>query len=339
MNVKTETSDPEAGIYRSGVAARLAGIPVETLRVWERRHGVARPRKSGGRQRLYTPADIRRLTLVKRLVDMGHPISAVAGLPTDVMGGMCAASTVTQGSPAQARDGAAAREVRAVLVGPLLIAARIAESLAGSPLKVVGSFPDPMLAAAALQAVHAEVVVIELPTPDEDCIALVAAIKAACGAAKAIILYRYAPSALIRRLRIAGHAVARASSDAAEIESICLSLLNVPVPVPQLDRVAGYCAELPAPMPRFDQRVLADLANASSTVYCECPRHLVDLVLSLGSFERYSAACANRGPEDAALHRDLERTAGHARAIIEEALARVIAAEGLASSAEAAPTA
>ena len=27
--------------YRSGVAARLAGLPVETLRVWERRYGVS----------------------------------------------------------------------------------------------------------------------------------------------------------------------------------------------------------------------------------------------------------------------------------------------------------
>ena len=27
-------------IYRSGMAARLAGIPVETLRVWERRYAV-----------------------------------------------------------------------------------------------------------------------------------------------------------------------------------------------------------------------------------------------------------------------------------------------------------
>ena len=53
-------------------------------------------------------------------------------------------------------------------------------------------------------------------------------------------------------------------------------------------------------------------------------------MLSLGSFERYSAECANRGPADAAMHRDLERTAGYARALLEEALIRVAQAEGMA---------
>jgi hypothetical protein len=84
----------------------------------------------------------------------------------------------------------------------------------------------------------------------------------------------------------------------------------------------------PAP-PRFDERALAAFADASSTVYCECPRHLVDLLLDLVSFERYSAACANRSPEDAALHRDLQRTAGQARALLENALLRVAVAEGI----------
>jgi hypothetical protein len=53
------------------------------------------------------------------------------------------------------------------------------------------------------------------------------------------------------------------------------------------------------------------------------------LVLSLGAFERYSAECANRGPNDALLHRDLQYTAGHARAMLEVALIRLALAEGL----------
>ena len=61
-----------AGLYRSGVAARLAGVPVNTLRVWERRYKVVGPSLSTGRQRLYSLADVRRLTLIKQLVDMGH---------------------------------------------------------------------------------------------------------------------------------------------------------------------------------------------------------------------------------------------------------------------------
>ena len=36
----------EALRYRSGAVARLTGIPVQTLRVWERRYKIVGPRKS-----------------------------------------------------------------------------------------------------------------------------------------------------------------------------------------------------------------------------------------------------------------------------------------------------
>ncbi|MEO7726718.1 MAG: MerR family transcriptional regulator, partial [Burkholderiales bacterium] len=145
-------------------------------------------------------------------------------------------------------------------------------------------------------------------------------------AAQVLVLYRFAASAVIRRLRVAGHEVARAPSDVAEIESLCRAMLRVPQA--RTTAVArSMRARTPAPA-RFDERALSEIAAASTTVYCECPRHLVELVLSLGSFERYSAECANRGPDDAALHRDLELTAATARQMMEDALVRVAVAEG-----------
>jgi hypothetical protein len=329
MSIEPAAKSPADGIYRSGVAARLAGVPVETLRVWERRYGVIRPTLSPGRQRLYSPAEVQRLTLIKQLVDMGHPIGAVAALPADVLNDMRAVSSRLDNSHSLSDASPAVGGIRAVLVGPLLFAARVAEALAGSALTVVGSCADPAAATAALAGINADVVVIELPTIDDAAPALATRIKDTCNASRAIILYRYAPSALIRRLRAAGHAVARASSDAAEIESICLNLLRMPpARIGIVDMPPVPAAE--PPPPQFDDDALAVLANASRTVYCECPKHLVDLVLSLRSFERYSAECANRGPDDALLHRDLERTAGYARAMIEAALTRVLVAEGIA---------
>ncbi|MCL6485084.1 MAG: MerR family transcriptional regulator, partial [Janthinobacterium lividum] len=67
-------------LYRSGVAARLAGLPVETLRVWERRYGISDTGRSAHGQRLYSEAQVRRLRLMKQLVDQGHPIGALAKL-------------------------------------------------------------------------------------------------------------------------------------------------------------------------------------------------------------------------------------------------------------------
>ena len=57
--------------------------------------------------------------------------------------------------------------------------------------------------------------------------------------------------------------------------------------------------------------------------------HLAQLVGDLTAFEIYSASCANRDEEDAALHRYLHHTTARARALIEEALERVATAEGI----------
>ena len=41
--------------YRRGAVAKLTGIPVETLRVWERRYNTVGPRQSAKGQRIYSP--------------------------------------------------------------------------------------------------------------------------------------------------------------------------------------------------------------------------------------------------------------------------------------------
>ena len=80
---------------------------------------------------------------------------------------------------------------------------------------------------------------------------------------------------------------------------------------------------------RFNRDQLQTLAQASSAVACECPRHLVDLVNDLTAFEIYSSECVNRSPKDADLHAYLHHTTARARALIEEALDRVATEEGL----------
>ena len=47
--------------YRSGTAARLAGIPVDTLRMWERRYNVVGPQVSERGHRRYAAEDVDRL--------------------------------------------------------------------------------------------------------------------------------------------------------------------------------------------------------------------------------------------------------------------------------------
>jgi len=67
-------------MYRTGAAARLAGLPVETLRVWERRYSLSDAERSERGQRLYSAEQVARLGLLKQLVDQGHSIGVLAGL-------------------------------------------------------------------------------------------------------------------------------------------------------------------------------------------------------------------------------------------------------------------
>ncbi len=50
---------------------RETGISKDTLRIWERRYGFPNPVRDGNGDRAYTPQDVERLRLIKRLIDHG----------------------------------------------------------------------------------------------------------------------------------------------------------------------------------------------------------------------------------------------------------------------------
>ena len=309
----TKTTPPlprETGVYRIGTAARMAGIPVNTLRIWERRHSVVGPTTSSGRQRLYSSTNIQRLTLIKQLVDLGYAIGTVAPLGDEALRAMRDAARPAQVTPS-------ARRLRVALVGPMITTRPFIDALGGTSLSVVATAPDTDRAA-PLTGCDADVIVIERSTLDAPDVERLGELKKASGAALAVALYRYAAGAVVRRLRLAGHRVARATTDPVEIEALCLGAAS-PSAAPALATPGA---------PRFDSATLAQMAALSRTVECECPKHLVDLVMSLSSFERYSGECASRTPADAVLHKELGLAAARARVIVEEALERVARAEG-----------
>ncbi len=67
--------------YRIGTVSRLTGLSADVVRVWERRYGAIRPRRSDGGSRLYSDEDITRLRRLRQAVELGHAIGQVARLP------------------------------------------------------------------------------------------------------------------------------------------------------------------------------------------------------------------------------------------------------------------
>ena len=141
-----------------------------------------------------------------------------------------------------------------------------------------------------------------------------------------VIEFRFAPSAVVGALRDRGYSVVRAPLDTDELERLCRDVIpSGAIPAPSASSLLPLEA---VPGSRFDEQSLTRLAWALTTLSCECPHHLVDLLRSLGTFERYSAECANGSPADALLHQYLQRVAASARVLFEDALVRVARAEG-----------
>lgn len=65
--------------YPIRAVSLMTGVSIDTLRAWERRYAVVTPARDD-RGRVYTDADVRRITLLREVVDNGHAIGRVAAM-------------------------------------------------------------------------------------------------------------------------------------------------------------------------------------------------------------------------------------------------------------------
>lgn len=64
-------------VYAISVAAEIVGTNVQNLRVYERR-GLLEPQRTDGGTRLYSQADVERLTRIVELLDAGVNLAGIA---------------------------------------------------------------------------------------------------------------------------------------------------------------------------------------------------------------------------------------------------------------------
>jgi DNA-binding transcriptional MerR regulator len=69
---------PDRPLHTIKTVGAQTGVPAVTLRAWERRYRVLRPRRTAGNYRLYSERDIALLRWLKSRVDAGLPISRAA---------------------------------------------------------------------------------------------------------------------------------------------------------------------------------------------------------------------------------------------------------------------
>lgn len=313
--------------YRSGAVARMLRMPVTTLRVWERRYALTRPLLSPSGQRLYGAADVQRLALLKQLTDLGHAIGSVAALDMAQLQAVAATHAQTLSRARTTTLGPIRGTGRVAVVGAALAARLQRPALRqrlGRQVQLFGPFDDVAQAAAAWQGAAPDLLLLHAPRLHGDAQATWRQQAPGWAAVPTAVWYGYASEAVCDALAAAGVALLREPQADAVLAQWLLGRLAV---TPSAVQPAPAKAEA-APR-RWSDAALADFAGLSSTIACECPRHVAELLMQLSHFEAYSADCESRGPADAELHAYLRRMAAAARAQFEAALEHVAQHEGL----------
>ena len=321
--------DDNSQRYGIGAVARLTGLTDHTIRVWERRYKAVIAERAPNGRREYSPADVEKLGLLKRLTDAGIGISQIANDTLEQLRSRVEDMSGLVGVSRPERVGVA-------VLGDYLPGLLQAHGSQLDPVAVLMADSSRERFLADLQRHKPDVILVETPALDSTTIERIADFRKRSGARGGVIVYNFAAVQDVERARSNGFVVVRGPADADEARAAILRAAATepaspshPAEARESETIGDWQFSGPIAPRQFTQQQLATLAGASTAIDCECPHHLAQLVTDLSAFEIYSAGCANRNEDDAALHRYLHQTTAQARALIEVALKRVAEAEGL----------
>lgn len=306
-------------LYNIGAVARLTGLSVHNLRVWEKRHNAIQTVRSESGRRQYDDAAIERLLMLKSCIDRGATISHVAALSKEEL--KATLTALTQGVDV-ARPSTSGR---LCIVGSYANQLLNADTLrTGTPL-CIERYVSMQQVSTLYSGNQADALVVDEPTmTDLSCQSLVELAQQTRAEAVHII-YRYARIKDLQRLRAHGYHTWNAPVD----RDALLQALHKPLRKSVSEFHEATTAQATVAPRQFNDDTLARLTALKSRVECECPRHLSELVIALSAFETYSHQCENQNTDDAALHLSIYRNTAKARAIMEELLANVLRHEGI----------
>ena len=328
--------------FRAGAVAQMIRMPVATLRIWEQRYRLTPREATASGHRLYSAADVQRIALLKQLSDLGYAIGTVAALDMEQLRQVAVTHVSTTAGSAQALTSAREPASWRIAVVGVALAHRLQlpslQRRLGRAPEVSGPFVSVAQAVEAQTGQGVDVLLVQAHGLHDASLTELQAAAGALGARRLAVLYGFAKESVCKAFAAAGIALLREpQTDAGLDEWLCRLHRDwpqehaVPTPAALLGLVSplGMAAGVVPPR-RYDDATLANFAARSSTVACECPRHVVDLLMQLSNFETYSAECEHLSPADAELHAYLCQTSSAARHLFEIALERLAIHDGLA---------
>jgi hypothetical protein len=183
---------------------------------------------------------------------------------------------------------------------------------------------------------QADALLVHAPTLHEGAARALREAAAAWAPRPVAVMVGFGPTAHVEALEAAGIAVCRQTLDDRTLARWLASVAQrrpeeaaAPEGAVQYETVQAGSSRRRVPPRRYDDATLARVAGISTTVACECPKHVAELLMQLTAFEHYSAECQSLTPQDAALHASLQQVAAQARAMFEAALEAVARHEGI----------
>lgn len=326
--------------YRSGAVARMAGMPVATLRVWQQRYQAVQPITSASGHRLYSAADVERLKLLRRLTEKGNAIGLLAALDTRQLLEMMQVSKISTSSNDESIP------PKQITISIVVVGKALARRLKqknfqrsnGIKLKWVGVFDslaESTQAALGSTQQSIDLLLMHSASLQPDTLQVLRIAQEAWQAHSTAVVYGYSNTATRAEFIHSSIPLLREPIDDASLFQWFFELEITSTKkdkhhtINKLDCNVMDLTEREVSAPKFTDDVLTAFAGMSSTIACECPSHLAGLLMQISHFETYSSDCNNRNVADAQLHAYLQKVSGVARMLFETALEHVAITEGL----------
>jgi DNA-binding transcriptional MerR regulator len=314
--------------YRIGAVSQTTGIPVSTLRIWEKRYQAFSPIKSPGNHRIFNESDISKALLLKQLSQQGHAISSIAGMNVDQLRRISNQSIHPKAL--LQKNNRDENTVTFVAVVGQSMANRIESKqfkrlIQDNPLKVSHVFQNIEDTLSIDIPSQPSVLLVKVNSLQPQIQNTLQELKKKHVFEQTIVVYNFATEAMVQALKWAGIVVRREPIADTELADLLQSVLFVDSTRAQEFGTGGSIITAR----KFSETTLSRVASISTNVLCECPRHVAELISQLASFEEYSQECLNKSPEDAHLHSYLQSISGSARCLFENALEKIATHEGI----------
>lgn len=318
----------EQEYYEISAVSRLTGLSTHVLRVWERRYGVVEPMRTDTKRRRYHRDDIRRLTLLKSLVDNGHTISSIAKLDIPALEERLADVLENSRPVEEACD----EEAKIFKMGMVAVQSRAAirDAADSAPgLKIAAECSSLEELVSSTKQSVLDLLIIEMGSLFFDDIEKIQQAVSKLSAHRAIVIYQFASEAALALGNIEKVTALKGPVTSAEILLAC----SAEIQLNRRGRQEAPSLKCPGsseiPERRFTSEQLVAISKRASAVQCECPSHLAQILENLAAFEDYSRQCENRNQDDAELHAFLYESTAKCRSRMEDALDQVLQAEGI----------